>query len=52
MAKWVITWIQGGKYEGKEIIPAAFVTEAKSSQMVASSGLPTKENPETQRQTV
>jgi hypothetical protein len=46
MAKWVITWIQGGKFEGKEIIPSAYVSEAKSSQVVASPGLPTKENPE------
>ena len=46
MAKWVITWIQGGKFEGKEIIPTAYVSEAKSSQMVASSGLPSKENPD------
>ncbi|MEQ8425706.1 MAG: serine hydrolase domain-containing protein, partial [Cyclobacteriaceae bacterium] len=34
MANWVITWINGGKYKGKEIIPADYVTEAMSSQMV------------------
>ena len=36
MAKWVITWINGGKFEGKEIIPASYISEAISSQMVAS----------------
>ncbi len=46
MAKWVITWINGGKYEGTEIIPATYVSEAESSQMVASAGLPSKENPD------
>ena len=35
MAKWVITWINGGKFEGKEIVPASYVSEAISSQMVA-----------------
>lgn len=46
MAKWVITWINGGKFEGKELIPAAYVSEAISSQMVASAALPSKENPD------
>lgn len=46
MAKWVITWINGGKFEGKEIIPAEHVNEAMSSQMVITSALPTKEKPE------
>lgn len=43
MAKWVITWINGGKYEGKEILPTNYVTTAMSAQMVAGSGLPSKE---------
>lgn len=46
MAKWVITWINGGKFEGKEIIPASYISEAISSQMVASGGLPSKEHPD------
>ena len=28
MAKWVTTWINGGKFNGKEILPASYVTEA------------------------
>jgi CubicO group peptidase (beta-lactamase class C family) len=43
MSKWVITWIHGGKYMGKEIIPASYVNEAISSQMIVGAGLPDKE---------
>jgi CubicO group peptidase (beta-lactamase class C family) len=43
MAKWVTLWINGGKYQGKEILPTQFVTEAMSSQMVMSGALPSKE---------
>lgn len=41
MAKWVSTWINGGKYMGKEILPALFLAEAISSQMVVAGALPT-----------
>lgn len=43
MAKWVTTWINGGKYEGKEIIPPAYTSEAMSSQMIIGAALPEKE---------
>jgi CubicO group peptidase (beta-lactamase class C family) len=43
MARWVITWINGGKYEGKEIVPAGYISTAMSAQMVAGPGLPSKE---------
>lgn len=46
MSQWVITWIHGGKYQGKEILPASYVTQATSSQMVIGPALPTKENPD------
>jgi CubicO group peptidase (beta-lactamase class C family) len=46
MAKWLVTWINGGKFDGKEIIPAAHVNEAMSSQMIIAAGLPDKENPD------
>lgn len=46
MANWVRTWINGGKFEGKEVLPAAYVQEAMSSQMVIGAGLPTKEIPD------
>jgi len=46
MSNWVITWINGGKFKGKEIIPANYVTEAMSSQMVIGAALPDKNNPD------
>ena len=46
MGNWVITWINGGKFQGKQIVPKDFVKEAMSSQMVVNSGIPDKEFPE------
>lgn len=46
MAQWVITWINGGKYGDKEIIPPAYFTEAISTQAIIGAGLPTKEKPD------
>lgn len=46
MAKWVITWINGGKFQQSEIIPAGYANGAISSQMVISGGTPDKENPD------
>jgi CubicO group peptidase (beta-lactamase class C family) len=40
MSCWLKTWINGGKFEGKQIIPAAFVQDAMSSQMIIYPGLP------------
>lgn len=45
MSKWLITWINGGKYNGKEIIPGDYVKEAVSSQVVMSGGMPDKAAP-------
>jgi hypothetical protein len=46
MANWVSTWINGGKFNGNEIIPASYVTEAMGAQMVIGTGIPTKEKPD------
>ncbi|MDX1940943.1 MAG: serine hydrolase [Saprospiraceae bacterium] len=46
MANWVITWINGGKFNDKEVLPAQYVQEAMSSQMVINAGLPTTDNPD------
>jgi len=46
MAKWVITWINSGKFNDKQIIPASYVPEAIGSQMVIDGGLPPKETPD------
>ncbi len=48
MTSWMVTWINGGKFNGKEILPASYVSEAISSQMVISGGLPTKEHSDIQ----
>ena len=46
MSNWLITWINGGKFNDNEIIPATFVNQAMSSQMVVTGALPGKENPD------
>lgn len=46
MANWVMMWINGGKFNGKEILPAAYWNEAISSQMVINGRLPSKEQPD------
>lgn len=46
MAHWVKAWINGGKYNGKEVIPPTFTTQAISSQAIMAPGLPTKEHPD------
>ena len=48
MAKWVETWINGGKFNGKEILPASYLSQAMSAQMVVNAGLPSKEHPDVQ----
>ena len=44
MAKWLMTWINNGKYNGKEIIPTSYRSEAISIQMAIGGGLPGAEN--------
>lgn len=46
MAKWLMLWINAGKFQGKEILPSAYVGEAMSSQMVVSGSLPSRERPD------
>lgn len=48
MAKWVITWINGGEYKDQEILPSTYVKEAISSQMVIAPALPTAKHPDIQ----
>ncbi|MHA3789034.1 serine hydrolase [Flavobacterium hauense] len=47
MANWLITWINSGKFNGKEILPDSYISEAISSHAVARGGLPTEEFPNT-----
>lgn len=46
MAPWVVSWINGGTYKGKTILPTSYVTSAMSSQAIIGAGLPTKEKPD------
>lgn len=46
MANWVSTWINGGKFNGKQILPAGYIKEAASSQMVVGAGFPDKAIPD------
>ncbi len=46
MANWVIAWINGGKFKGRQIIPFSYLQQAISSQVVATSGLPQEYSPD------
>ena len=46
MAKWLITWINNGKYNGKEIIPSSYRNDAIIIQMATGGGMPGAENPD------
>ena len=46
MANWVITWINNGKFNGKEILPESYIRQAISAQMAIGGALPEKENPD------
>jgi CubicO group peptidase (beta-lactamase class C family) len=43
MSKWLMTWINGGKYNGKQIFSPSFYAQATSSHAIVRAGLPTKE---------
>jgi CubicO group peptidase (beta-lactamase class C family) len=45
MANWVIAWINGGKFNGKEVLPVSYVNQATSPHMVVG-GAPSKEVPD------
>ncbi len=45
MSKWLMTWINKGKYGEEQVIPENYITEAMSSQMVAAAGFPNEELP-------
>lgn len=46
MANWLITWIHGGKFNEKEIIPAGYVNQAIMVQVATGGGVPGKEHPD------
>lgn len=46
MANWVMTWINGGEFQGQEIIPSSYVREAASSHAIVADGFPSNKHPE------
>lgn len=46
MANWLLTWINDGKFNGKEIIPPSYRTDAITAQIATGGGLPNTENPD------
>jgi len=48
MSKWLITWINKGKFGDTQVISEAYVKEAMSSQMAVSGGFPSDELPDVQ----
>ncbi len=46
MANWLITWINDGKFNGKEIFPATYRAQAITIQTATGGGLPGMENPD------
>lgn len=46
MSNWLITWINGGEFNGKQIIPEAYLRDAISSQAVVTAALPETELPD------
>jgi CubicO group peptidase (beta-lactamase class C family) len=46
MSNWLMAWINNGIFMGNEVIPAAYVDEAKSSHAVVGAGLPDANDPD------
>ena len=46
MAKWLITWINDGRYNGTVIVPSTYRHQAITLQMVTGGGMPGPENPD------
>lgn len=46
MAAWLTTWINGGKYKGKEVLPLSYITDATTPQAIVAPGVPSKEKPD------
>jgi CubicO group peptidase (beta-lactamase class C family) len=46
MAHWLMVWLNGGKYEGAQVLPASFVKEAFTSQIQVLPSLPAADKPD------
>jgi CubicO group peptidase (beta-lactamase class C family) len=45
MSHWLIAWTQGGLYEGRQVIPPAFLTEAISMKAIDNGAPPDRSDP-------
>ena len=45
MVSWLITWLNNGRYGGKQILPESYIKEAMSSQAIVSGGYPEPDFP-------
>ncbi len=45
MSKWMIAWLNSGKYNKQQVLPSNFVKQALSSQMIISGRFPRKSDP-------
>ncbi|TVP46835.1 MAG: serine hydrolase [Mongoliibacter sp.] len=46
ISNWLITWINGGKFQEKQVLPEPYVKEAMSPQMIMANSIPDKEFPD------
>ena len=46
MSHWMMTWINNGKFNSKQILDSNFSKEAMSSQTIISNGFPAKDKPD------
>ena len=47
MSKWMMAWLNKGKYNGNQVIPSAYVKAAMSSQMIITGKFPKDTDPST-----
>jgi CubicO group peptidase (beta-lactamase class C family) len=47
MSKWMMAWLNKGQYNGKQVVPSAFVKAAMSSQMIITGKFPKDSDPST-----
>lgn len=46
MSNWLMAWINGGKFNGQQILPASYVREAMSSHMIVNRDVPDSDFPD------
>lgn len=46
MTKWIMLWLQKGKFNDDQLIPEDYIKEAMSSQMIIAGGVPGEKHPD------